>query len=432
MAASTRVVRAALAAAVALGLLVPAGSAPATASPSPLPAAGSSTQPSAGPTAGPTNGPGEDESEPSAEEVAAEQRRAEALLEEVRKATAKVDEVNVSLNAASQAASLALEQYTSAQERARAAVFEADRQNDLLLQAQLTVSAQKAVLGRWARQAYGGDELSQNPALVTILEGGSTDDLGRAMSYLQRVGNSKGRAVEEYEAAMRRQAQATADAEAARTAAEDANQLARLAKENADAAVAEQRDRLAEVEAELAAAQDAAAAADSRAKNLAAARAVARARALAGGGSNAVTGQVGDCRGSDVSGYANGQIPIAALCPLWGTANQFLRADAAYAFDRLSQAYAQKFGEPICVTDSYRDYDTQVRLYATKPNLAAVPGTSNHGWGRAVDLCGGIQSFGTTTHDWMLANAPQFGWFHPAWAEPSGSRPEPWHWEFAG
>jgi hypothetical protein len=31
----------------------------------------------------------------------------------------------------------------------------------------------------------------------------------------------------------------------------------------------------------------------------------------------------------------------------------------------------------------------------------------------------------------MQHNAPLYGWFHPAWAEPTGTMPEPWHWEFA-
>ncbi len=101
------------------------------------------------------------------------------------------------------------------------------------------------------------------------------------------------------------------------------------------------------------------------------------------------------------------------------------QADAAYAFDQLSSAYADQFGVPICVTDSYRDYATQVRLYATKPNLAAKPGTSNHGWGTATDLCGGIQNFGTPEHEWLFVNAPVFGWFHPAWAQPDAPAPNP-------
>jgi len=98
----------------------------------------------------------------------------------------------------------------------------------------------------------------------------------------------------------------------------------------------------------------------------------------------------------------------------------------------MAKAYAAEFGSPLCVTDSYRSLGEQVRVYAAKPKLAAHPGTSNHGWGTALDLCGGIESFGTTQHAWMLTHAPLFGWFHPGWAEPTGSKPEPWHWEFAG
>jgi LAS superfamily LD-carboxypeptidase LdcB len=67
-----------------------------------------------------------------------------------------------------------------------------------------------------------------------------------------------------------------------------------------------------------------------------------------------------------------------------------------------------------------------------KPALAAVPGTSNHGWALAVDLCGGIQSFGTAEYAWMVANAPAFGWSNPPWARPGQGREEPWHWEFTG
>jgi len=129
-------------------------------------------------------------------------------------------------------------------------------------------------------------------------------------------------------------------------------------------------------------------------------------------------------------GYANGLIPPAALCPLPGAPAHRLRCDAADAFAALGAAYAEDFGKPICLTDSYRTYQAQVAVYAVKPDLAAVPGTSNHGWALAIDFCGGIEGFGTPQHAWMQANAGRFGWVHPAWAEPTGSKPEPWHWEF--
>ena len=130
-------------------------------------------------------------------------------------------------------------------------------------------------------------------------------------------------------------------------------------------------------------------------------------------------------------GYPNGLIPPSAMCPL-GPAGHSLRCDAAAAYRAMSAAFASSFGTPICITDSYRTYASQVDLYGRKPALAAVPGTSNHGWGLAVDLCGGIERFGTPQYAWMTANAGRFGFLHPTWADPGRGREEPWHWEFAG
>ena len=61
-----------------------------------------------------------------------------------------------------------------------------------------------------------------------------------------------------------------------------------------------------------------------------------------------------------------------------------------------------------------------------------MPGTSRHGVGLAVDLCGGVEDFGSSVHHWLRQNAPLYGWYHPSWASAGGSLPEPWHWEYAG
>src|SRR4051812_8796669 len=130
-------------------------------------------------------------------------------------------------------------------------------------------------------------------------------------------------------------------------------------------------------------------------------------------------------------GYPNGLIPPSALCEI-GVGGHRLRCDAAAAYRAMSAAFAGAFGTPICITDSYRGYDSQVKLYGEKPALAAGPGTSNHGWGLAVDLCGGIDRYGTPQYTWMVANAGRFGWLHPTWADQGNGREEPWHWEYAG
>ncbi len=129
-------------------------------------------------------------------------------------------------------------------------------------------------------------------------------------------------------------------------------------------------------------------------------------------------------------GHANGRIPAGELC-LIGVGQHRLRCDAAAAYVALSAAYATHFGAPLCITDSYRSFAAQQSAHRMKPAITAVPGTSNHGWALAVDLCGGINdSVATPQYQWMAANAGRFGWVHPAWAKPGGENPEPWHWEF--
>ncbi|MFD2091953.1 NlpC/P60 family protein [Blastococcus deserti] len=128
-------------------------------------------------------------------------------------------------------------------------------------------------------------------------------------------------------------------------------------------------------------------------------------------------------------GWSNGQIPVDTLCRL-GTHRHALRCDAAASYGQLDAAYTAAFGTPLCITDSYRSLGAQVAAFSRKPQLAAVPGTSNHGWALAVDLCGGINVSGSPQWTWMTANAGRFGFVQPDWAAPGGEKPEPWHWEY--
>ena len=94
--------------------------------------------------------------------------------------------------------------------------------------------------------------------------------------------------------------------------------------------------------------------------------------------------------------------------------------------------HQRQTGSALCVTEGYRSYAEQVAVKQRLPGLAATRGSSKHGLGLAVDLCGGVQDFAKAAHLWLKRNGSHFGWFHPAWAEPSGGLPEPWHWEFGG
>jgi hypothetical protein len=165
----------------------------------------------------------------------------------------------------------------------------------------------------------------------------------------------------------------------------------------------------------------------SRAREAARAARLRAARTRYSGG-----GRAAYCTRSSTAGQSNGNLDPASLCPLWRAPGHRLAYGAAQAFNRLSQYHAATVGGPLCVTSSYRTYSEQAGVYRSKPGLAAVPGKSEHGWGKAVDLGCGVQSFGSAAHEWMKANAGRFGWYHPDWARACGSRPEAWHWEYGG
>ncbi len=149
-------------------------------------------------------------------------------------------------------------------------------------------------------------------------------------------------------------------------------------------------------------------------------------------GDGEITGSGATCSGPVPLEALNGFLPISALCALRTVPGHRLIASAARAFDEMSAAFTAALGKPLCVTDSYRDYAGQVRVFKAKPELAATPGRSQHGLGKALDLCGGVQNFGTPAYNWLKQNSMTYGYVHPDWAEPGGSRPEPWHWEFQG
>jgi len=130
--------------------------------------------------------------------------------------------------------------------------------------------------------------------------------------------------------------------------------------------------------------------------------------------------------------YANGRIPLSALCELDFAPAHRQRCDAADALEELNRTFRAAFGASLTVTDSYRSYAAQVACRENKGSLCATPGTSNHGTGIAVDFGGGASSFGTREHDWLLDHAGEYGWTLPGWARASGSKPEPWHWEYIG
>ena len=334
-------------------------------------------------------------------------------------------------------AAKALEAYQLAQRRADEAARTAHVEASRLRVAEVRTEASREALSRYLGSVYrtgvGNRRLS---VLSDLIDSEDPQALFSGLSMASRVGGNRNDQLAALRTAEGVQERAAARAEQAQSASTTAAAAAATAKAAADRAVADQKARVAAATVTLATAQQRAAAAAARENALAQAEVIARTRsavppvdALLGA---AVPRPEATCTGASTAGFANGQIPVDVLCPLWGTSGQILRADAAASFNALSRKYAETFRAPVCVTDSYRDYASQVAVRAAKPTLAAVPGTSNHGWGVALDLCDGVQTFGSPQHEWLKQHAMAYGWFHPSWAQAGGSKPEPWHWEYAG
>ncbi len=290
-----------------------------------------------------------------------------------------------------------------------------------------------------ARQAYMGASTPRLPLVLTN-DLKVVADLAYLRRSLDRVGAAQGAVLV---------AQVRSNDDVARELrGSEALRLSSLDDQHAiDARLASLTDRAAELLVELQtadtrlqarlAAERQAALTRAEQRRAAAAAAALRAtqlaqQAAAFPGVPPTTASTGGCQPPGLYGGVNGFLPDEALCPLQQAPGHRLQTAAARGYDALSAARKAATGAPLCLTDSYRSYAEQVDVFRRKPGLAATPGRSQHGLGLAVDLCGGVQTFGSEAHAWMLLNAAQFGWMHPAWAGPGGSKPEPWHWEYVG
>lgn len=104
-----------------------------------------------------------------------------------------------------------------------------------------------------------------------------------------------------------------------------------------------------------------------------------------------------------------------------------LWTEAALTWNAMVEAYVADGGSvskvvPAGPNSSARSNEAQEYFYAHQPPPAAVPGTSNHGWGIAVDAR--FREFVA----WMHRHAHRFGWSHDEGARVG----EWWHWRYVG
>jgi hypothetical protein len=173
----------------------------------------------------------------------------------------------------------------------------------------------------------------------------------------------------------------------------------------------------------LAPASAQAAATTTSASGTAFAQALAEAVGTASGTATSTGARNADGVPVELAAYGNGKIPASALAEVGDTGHR-LWAPAAESLERL-RADAARAGVTIGITDSYRSYEAQVDVAARKGlysqgGLAAVPGTSDHGWGMAVDL-----DLDPAAQSWMRQNAGRYGFVED-------TPREPWHWAYEG
>lgn len=130
--------------------------------------------------------------------------------------------------------------------------------------------------------------------------------------------------------------------------------------------------------------------------------------------------------------YQNGKLPKSVLRKVdayghGSVGHGMMHSSVAGQLQSLIDT-AKTEGFTLGINSTYRSYQGQVDAKARYGNAAAAPGTSNHGWGKAVD-------FGAYSNDgykWLWKNAGKFG-FKPLsnWglSPNTPDATEAWHWE---
>jgi hypothetical protein len=134
------------------------------------------------------------------------------------------------------------------------------------------------------------------------------------------------------------------------------------------------------------------------------------------------------------SQYQNGDVAAKALMLDFDGDGDYLQPSAAKSLRLFANEFEATFGIDFTISEAFRDIPTQERLYDLYRrgigNPAAVPGTSSHGQGLAVDINSWVYGAGgTIRHQWLVDNAPRFGWSWELVGKPSG---EPWHFNYVG
>lgn len=142
-------------------------------------------------------------------------------------------------------------------------------------------------------------------------------------------------------------------------------------------------------------------------------------------------------------------VPLVSYGVSTMDASTVLRRKAARHLERLMSAAAAD-GEELTIASAYRSYAEQQQTFAQftgvygdeTDTVSAPPGQSQHQLGTAVDFTNSAAEYrlwwpfgDTTASDWLLENAPDYGFVlaYPDGKESeTGYQWEPWHYRYIG
>ncbi|MGU3409105.1 M15 family metallopeptidase [Microbacterium sp. M1A1_1b] len=141
-------------------------------------------------------------------------------------------------------------------------------------------------------------------------------------------------------------------------------------------------------------------------------------------------------------GFRNGSVPPAALHAIpnysalgsgFGSAaagSNTMKTEAAVQLSGMQRSFFVRFARRLLVSEGYRPLTVQNRYWSRYQNrepgwtLAAIPGTSIHGWGLSADLA--VEGIGNPSGEylaWLRANAAAYGFVNDV-------STEVWHWSY--
>jgi hypothetical protein len=141
----------------------------------------------------------------------------------------------------------------------------------------------------------------------------------------------------------------------------------------------------------------------------------------------------------------NGELPANLVAKLDFSSIK-LEKHAVIQLNAMNKEFKAKFGVDIAMSGGNRSFDVQNSIFdwahfdktgkarkigTNGGTAAAKPGTSQHGWGLAIDTSG-MGDKGSAKFDFLEQIGGKYGWVNPGWAKGSGAGHEPWHREYIG